>query len=235
MKNFFVAVGSLLLFATPLLGQNQVTTPAPNPAALAGAAAAQAAAMKAKAKPAVKDEEGVKKSFADVAEAWASGDAKAVAEHFTEDSTYMNGMGVKSQGRVEVAKALAAELEGPMKGSQQVFDDFSFVWVMPNFVLVDCTDTMTGMKKSDGTDAGPMKLHVYGVIVNRGKGWQARAIRTYALMAAPGAQTEASAEPTATPAASTSATPSATTTVPAKKTNKLFNMKEMKGSDNSNP
>ncbi len=201
----------LLLFVAPVLAQD--TQAASDNAADASAAAPvdQAVAKpakKAKAKKSGGDEKGIKKTFTQVSEAWASGDAKALASHFTPDSSLINPMGMEGNGRAEVEKVIEAEMAGPMKGTQQTFDDFNFTWVMPNFALVDCTGTVTGMKNADGTDAEPLKVHVYGVIVNRGHGWQARAIRAYAFLKPPAAVSDASAAPAVDSAAAAS-TPSA--------------------------
>jgi hypothetical protein len=75
--------------------------------------------------------------------------------------------------------------------------------------LVDCTSTVTGMKKPDGTDADPMKVHVFGISVNRsGKKWQALAIRAFAALTPPGA---AAPDASAAPAAADSAMPAKAT------------------------
>lgn len=213
MKKFF-AVVAMLLFATPLLAQDQ-TIPADNTAAPADttAAAPVKAVKKAKAHKAGGDEEGIKKMFDDFTQAWNSGDIDGMASHFTDDATLINPMGMDGHGMAGVKKVFEADFAGPMKGTQQSYDNFNFIWVMNNMALVDTDATVTGMKKPDGTNAGPMKIHVYGVIVNRGKGWKARAIRAYAYLQP---TTDAS---TAAAPADASTTPVADKAAPAKDTN----------------
>ncbi len=212
MKKFFAVLG-LLLFASPLLAQDQNAAAAAAPAAAADTASATPAKKAKMAKPAGGDEEGIKKAFAELSDSWGAGDAKGVASHFTDDATLINPMGMEGHGSNGVLKVVESDLSGMLKGTQQTFDDFSFVWVMPNLALVDCTGNVTGMKKPDGTDAGPMKVHVYSVIVNRGgKGWKARAVRPYAFLMPPSAA-DASAAPAA---AGDSAEPMKDKAAPAK-------------------
>jgi uncharacterized protein (TIGR02246 family) len=207
MKKLFAVAGMLSLFVVPVFADDAA------PAAAAPAAAAPAAeapadataapvAKKAKAAGMAGDEEGVKKAFDDVSAAWATGDAKAVAAFFTMDSSLINPMGMEGHGRKEVQKVIESDFAGPMKGTQQTFSDFNIrFYPQPNIALVDCTGTMTGMKKPDGTDADPMKVHVTGVVVNRsGKKWQAVLIRAYAFLTPPGAAPAADASAAPAPA-----------------------------------
>ncbi len=176
-----------LLVGPVVAAPADATGPAP---AAAEAAPASAAPVKivAKKSPAAHDEAGIQKTFAKVSEAWSAGSAAGVASFFTEDGSLINPMGMEGKGLAGVKKVIEAELAGPMKGTQQTFDDFSFTWVMSNFALIDCTATVSGMKKADGMDAEPMKVHVYGAIVNRGKGWKARSIRAFAYLQPPSAE-----------------------------------------------
>ena len=217
MKISFAAFGMSLLLAAPLMAQDQAATPgAPESAPAAQSAASApdqsatpAPAMKAKARTPAGDEEGVKAAFTDVAQAWNSGDAKGIASRFTPDSTYMNGKGDEGKGKKEIQKIFGAELEGPMKGGQMAFDDFQ-IRFWNSSAMVDCTATVTGLKKEDGTDAEPAKLHVFAILVNRsGKKWEALVVRTNGLHQAP-----AATDTTAAPAAA-STTP--TDTKPAVK------------------
>ena len=204
MKKLFAVVGMLSLFVVPVFADDAA------PAAAAPAAAAPAAESAAPAEapataPVAKkvkagmpgDEEGVKKAFEEVSAAWATGDAKAVASCFTMDSSLINPMGDEGHGRKDVQKVVEGEFAGPMKGTQQAFSDFSIrFYPQPNIALVDCTGTVTGMKKPDGTDADPMKVHVFGILVNRsGKKWQALSIRAFAYLTPPGAAADAAAVP----------------------------------------
>lgn len=219
MKKLIAVVG-VLLFTAPLLAQDQTAAPAANAAAPADQAAASAPApKKAKAHKAGGDEAGIKKAFADISEAWAAGDAKAVASHFTPDSTLINPMGMEGKGREGVEQVASADLTGPLKGTQQTFDDFSIrFYPMPNIALVDCTGNVTGMKKADGTDGDPMKFHIFAILVNRsGKNWEALLVRPYAFLQPPAAASaaDASAAPAAASDASASSTPAAASTTPS--------------------
>lgn len=210
MKKFLAVAGMLSLFVVPVFAADDAAPaaaapaaapPAADSAALAAAEAPATAPVAKKAKPAgiAGDEEGVKKAFEEVSAAWVTGDAKAVASCFTMDSSLINPMGDEGHGRKEVQKVIEGEFAGPMKGTQQAFSDFTIrFYPQPNIALVDCTGTVTGMKKPDGTDADPMKVHVFSILVNRsGKKWQALAIRAFAYLTPPGA---AAADASAAPA-----------------------------------
>ena len=192
LKKFLAGFGMLSLLVGPVMAAADATGPAP--AAAEAAPAAAPVKVVAKKAPVGHDETGIQKTFAKVSDAWSAGSAAGVASFFTEDGSLINPMGMEGKSPAGVKKVIEAELAGPMKGTQQTFDDFSFTWVMNNFALVDCTATVSGMKKADGMDAEPMKVHVYGAIVNRGKGWKARSIRAFAYLQPPAAG-DASAMP----------------------------------------
>ncbi len=211
MKKLFAAAASLLLlFAAPLFADDQAATP--------GAAPAAAPAPKAKK---AGDEAGVKAAFDKFSKAWADGDAKERAACFTSDATLINPFGVAANGRMEIEKLFEDENNTIAKGTTHTFDNFKIHFVMPNFALVDCDGTISGVKTPAGADAPDVKLHVYGVVVNRGKGWQMFAARPaiYAPMpgSAPAADTAApaAAAPASTPDAAAPPAPSDSTAPPA--------------------
>ena len=186
----------ILLLTAPVVAQDQTAAPD----------AAAAAPMKKMAKKtAAGDEAGIKKAFEGVSTAWASGDAEQMIKFFTADSSLINPMGNEGWGKTEVQKIIAGDLQH-FKGTTQTFDNFKFVFIMPSIALVDCEGTISGAKNADGTDAEPTKVHVYGLLVNRGKGWQARSIRVTAFLKPPSAATAAasasSSSDSAAPAAS---------------------------------
>jgi uncharacterized protein (TIGR02246 family) len=161
-------------FASTLYAQNTPTT----------SSAAPVLVKKKKAMGAG-DEQGIKKAFNGLAKSWNDGDANGVSTYFTSDATLINPMGQQGQGHDGVLQVITGDLAGPLKGTQQSFSDFSFTFIMPNLALVDATATLTGMTNPDGTAAQPASFHFFGVLVNRGKGWQARAARIFAPLQPP--------------------------------------------------
>jgi uncharacterized protein (TIGR02246 family) len=192
MKKIF-AVVLTLSFASMAFAQTDSSAP--------GVAAAPAPVvsvpMKKKKMTSAGDEQGIKKAFTGFANAWNAGDVNTAASYFTSDSSLINPMGQQAEGLDQVTQLLTSDLSGPMKGSQQSFDSFSFTFVMPNLALVDCTATVTGVTNPDGSAAQPMTVHVYSVEVNRGKGWKARALRAFTFLQPPSVET--SATPVGTP------------------------------------
>ncbi len=150
-------------------------------------APAVAPAKKAKAAKSGVDEAGIKKAFEAVSAAWSAGDAKALVKNFTPDASIINPMGTEGWGREDVEKVVAADLQ-MFKGTTQTFGDFKFTPIMSNMVMVDCSATVAG-----GVDAGEKKFHLFAVVVNRGKAWQARVIRPYAFVVPPSAAAAAAA------------------------------------------
>jgi uncharacterized protein (TIGR02246 family) len=149
------------------------------------------------------DEQGIKKAFNGLAQAWNTGDANGVAAYFTSDATLINPMGQQGQGHDGVLQVISGDLAGPLKGTQQSFSDFSITFVMSNLALVDATATLTGMTAPDGTVAPPTTFHFFGIVVNRGNGWQARTARIFAFLQPPSASTTPVA--TTTPGSASSA------------------------------
>jgi uncharacterized protein (TIGR02246 family) len=193
MKKLF-ALLLTLSFASTVFAQ---TTPTDSPAA-------PAPMKKKKMAMGTGDEKGIKKAFNGLAQAWNAGDANGVASYFTSDATLINPMGQQGQGSQGVLQVITGDLTGPLKGTQQSFSDYSFTFIMPTLAMVDATATLTGMTAPDGTMAQPMSFHFFGIVVNRGKGWQARTARIFAFVQPPSA---ASATPsvTTTPGSASSA------------------------------
>ncbi len=200
----------LMLFAAPVFAQDQTAAPA----AAAPAADAPAPVAKKAAKMTAGDEDGVKAAFDKFSKAWADGDAKARAACFTYDATLINPFGVAASGRAEIEKVFEDENATIGKGTTQSFDNFKIHFVMPNFALVDVDGTISGIKTPAGADAPDMKLHVYGVVVNRGKSWQMFAARPTIYAPMPGSAS--SGDVTAPPADSTTPTDSTAAATPSK-------------------
>ena len=206
LKKLMAGLGMLMLSVAPLFAAD-AAAPATGPAPAAEEAAAPAAkpAVKSAKKAATGDEEGVKAAFGNFSKAWADGDAKARAAMFTYDATLINPFGVVANGREEIQKVFEAENATIAKGTTHTFDNFKIHFVMNNFALVDCDGTISGIKTPAGTDAPDVKLHVYGVVVNRGKGWLLYAARPTIYAPAPGSAP--AADMAAPPAAADPALP----------------------------
>jgi len=207
MKKFLAVLSLSTLLALPVWADDAVAPAVDKTAPVASSSADETAPAVAPAEGAAPvkkmktgkaaksgvDEAGIKKAFEAVSAAWAAGDATAVVKNFTPDVSIINPIGAEGWGREEAEKVVANDLQ-MFKGTTQTFSDFKFTRIMDTVVLVDCTGTITG-----GTDAGEKKMHVYSLVVNRGHGWQARSVRPYAFMPAPGSAPAASA-PAAVPA-----------------------------------
>ena len=182
LKKFFAGLGMLLLFVAPVLADTAAPATGPAPAA------DEAAAPVAKKVKAVKgnDEAGIKKAFSEISDAWAAGDAHAMASHWLPDGSLINPFGKDAWSRAEVEQVAGADIQ-MMKGSTQTFDDFKIRFVLGGFALVDTTGTVSGMKNPDGTAAPDHQFHIYAAVVQRGTKWFAVSVRPYAFVPMPGA------------------------------------------------
>jgi uncharacterized protein (TIGR02246 family) len=177
------------------------------PAAGTAPAAAPVAKKVVAKKPAANDEAGVKAGFDAFSKAWADGDAKARAACFTPDATLINPFGVAANGRAEITKLFEQENSTIAKGTTHTFDNFKIHFVLANLALVDCDGTISGMKDPSGAAAPDVKVHVYGVVVNRTGKWQMFAARPAIYAPMPGAPAAAADKTTAPAAADVAAPP----------------------------
>ena len=184
LKKFFAGLGMLLLFVAPVLADT--AAPATGPAHAADEAAPAAKPGKKMMAPKGNDEEGIKKAFSEISEAWAAGDAHAMASHWLLDGSLINPFGKDAWTRAEVEQVAGADIQ-MMKGSTQTFSDFKIRFVLGGFALVDTTGTVSGMKNADGTAAPDHQFHIYAAVVQRGTKWLAVSVRPYAFVPMPGA------------------------------------------------
>jgi uncharacterized protein (TIGR02246 family) len=139
------------------------------------------------------DEAGIKAAFEKFSQAWAAGDAKARAACFTPDATLINPFGVAANGRDEMVKLFEQENKTIANGTTHTFDNFKITFIMDNLALVDCDGTVSGVKDPSGAAAADIKVHVFGVVVNRTGNWQMRAARPAIYVPMPGSTSAAPA------------------------------------------
>jgi ketosteroid isomerase-like protein len=205
MKNFFAAL-MLVLLVSPVFADDAA------PAAAAPVAAAPAPKAK---KAGMGDEAGIKKTFSEISDAWAAGDAAAIVSHFTKEASIINPFGQDAWNRDDAQKVIAADLD-MMKGSTQTFDDFKFHSVLPGgFALVDATGTVSGLKNTDGSAAPDTQFHIYAAMANRGGKWFVLALRPYAFVKTGNAAAVAPAAVAPAAAAPAAAAPAAAAPAPA--------------------
>jgi uncharacterized protein (TIGR02246 family) len=101
-----------------------------------------------------------------LAEAWASHDADAYGEHFTEDATYVTFAGTRYQGREEITESHRALFSSFVKGTKLAHEVLDVRFLAPNAAVVTSRgDTYKG--------AAPRKLtkvQTY-VLVRDGDRW----------------------------------------------------------------
>ncbi len=129
-----------------------------------------------KARAQSKDEEAIRKVFADFAEAWGKDDAKAMASMWTEDSDLINPQGRKATGRAEVGKLLADEHSTIFKGSHIKFTPGTIQFVKPDVAVFT---TNYEVPDAHGPDGSPMATGgiVTCVMVKKNGKWQTFAAR----------------------------------------------------------
>jgi uncharacterized protein (TIGR02246 family) len=104
----------------------------------------------------------------DYEKAWATGDAAAVAAHYTENTLSVNADGVQ-HGRAELQKRMAANFAGPWKGSTIAIHIGKSQSLGPNMSLNEGTYEV----KAIGPDGKPMLLngHYLNTLEKKGGAW----------------------------------------------------------------
>lgn len=145
-------------------GTKAAETPAPN-----GPAAKVTAPDKNSA-----EEEAIRKTSETYAQAYAAGDAKAVAAHFTPDAEYVDERGDLFKGRQAIEEALTAFFaENP--GCQLDVDIDTIRFVSPDVAIEDGTTTLT-QPEGPATDYS----HYTTVHVKTAGKWLAASVREHA-------------------------------------------------------
>ena len=99
-------------------------------------------------------------------QAWAKGDAAAVAAHYTEDALSVNSDGVQ-QGRAAVQAMFAKNFAGPWKGTTLVVHLGKSQPVGPDATLHEGTYEVRGVKGPDGQPV-PVKGSYLNTLVKKG-------------------------------------------------------------------
>jgi len=198
IKKFAVCSALLMLLSVPVMAQDQPAAAAP---AVTAPAPQAAPVMKKKAKTSGSDEAGIKKLFESLTQAWAAGDAKALASNWVKDGSLINPFGQAAWNREDVEQVAGADILA-MKGSTQTFDEYKVRVILPGgFALVDATATIGGMKGPDGTDAPTIQFHIYSAVAKRGDKWYFISLRPYAYTKLPTAADAMAAAAVPTPTA----------------------------------
>jgi uncharacterized protein (TIGR02246 family) len=108
------------------------------------------------------------KLLRDYEKAWATGNAAAVAAHYTEDALAVNTSGVQ-HGRAEVQQRMAANFAGPWKGSTIAIHIGKSQSLGPDMTLNEGTYEVT----ATGPDGKPVLLkgHYLNTLVKKGGAW----------------------------------------------------------------
>jgi uncharacterized protein (TIGR02246 family) len=104
----------------------------------------------------------------DYEKAWATGNAAAVAAHYTEDTLAVSTDGVQ-HGRAELQERMAANFAGPWKGSTIAIHIGKSQSLGPDMALNEGTYDV----KAIGPDGKPMLLkgHYLNTLVKKGGTW----------------------------------------------------------------
>jgi uncharacterized protein (TIGR02246 family) len=119
----------------------------------------------------------VRQLAAAFSEAWESGDARAMAELFTDEGDLVLATGLKAEGRSKIENALAAEHESFMKGTRFRIAVDSVHELAAGVALMDGSAQLAGVKTPDGSAVRPLPHLVFAVAVERGGEWKFEALR----------------------------------------------------------
>jgi uncharacterized protein (TIGR02246 family) len=145
------------------------------------------------ANPSPKGEEASKAAIAALDAAWGKGDAKAIAQLFTEDGSSANPWGQLAVGRAEIEKAFGTALSGPAKGSTHKITVTRVQPVSPTVVVLDGDVEVTGHKAPDGSAAPALHAKVNTVVTEQKGKWLIASSRAFTYLPPPPAPPPAAA------------------------------------------
>jgi uncharacterized protein (TIGR02246 family) len=134
---------------------------------------------------AMSDEEMIASLTDHFEQAWASADAKAIADQFAEDGDSIGPDGNAAHGRQEIESRYQEVLDGMYKGSSISISTRSTRMLEPGVALTDGTYEITGMKSEDGTELPPVKGLYVNVLVKHDDHWMIHNSRPMVPMEAP--------------------------------------------------
>jgi len=123
----------------------------------------------AKMKAQAKDEAGIRKVFAEFAEAWAKDDAKGMASYWAADGDLINPQGKRANGRAEIEALLADEHATMFKGTQITFGEGTIHFVKPDVAVFTTTYEVPGAHGPDMIAKGGLLTAV--MVKKNGKWW----------------------------------------------------------------
>jgi uncharacterized protein (TIGR02246 family) len=108
--------------------------------------------------------------------AWNKGDATAFSQHFAEDGTFTNLLGMFFRGRDAFRERHEQIFNGAYRGSTKQSDVVSLKFIRPDVVIVETLQTITGFQKLlPGTSAdakGRLRTRLLQVLVKDGGAWK---------------------------------------------------------------
>lgn len=117
-------------------------------------------------------------------EAFNRQDPKEVSAFWAEDGTLVSPIGIRGNGRAEVASVYGQDLQMILKGTTSTFRIESARMLKGGLALLDLDHEIQNARMPDGT-TGTMKLHVVILAQKKGGGWQWLDARPYAFLKPP--------------------------------------------------
>lgn len=104
--------------------------------------------------------------------AWTRHDTAAMAAMWAKDGDLINPQGVWARGRSEVARFLAVEHAGKMKGTSYRGTVTSTRFLSEDLALIDWAAVVTGIRAPDGCELPPLRHHVSAVFTKELGRWR---------------------------------------------------------------
>ncbi|HVO29471.1 MAG TPA: SgcJ/EcaC family oxidoreductase, partial [bacterium] len=153
-----LAIAALAMLATPAFAADKADAPKTEKKPAAAAAS---------------KDEGIKTAVAGIDAAIAKHDAKAVADLFADDSTFVSPMGDGKlvKGKAEIEKAHAAMFAGVGKDMVTKHTVENIRWIGKDHVFVDASVEMTGMHMDMPAGAPAPVMHAVCTMEMKGGKW----------------------------------------------------------------
>jgi|SRR5579859_3125475 len=124
-----------------------------------------------KMKAQAKDEAGIRKTFAEFAEAWAKDDAKGMASYWAADGDLINPEGKRANGRAEIEALLAGEHSTMFKGTHITFSKGTIHFVKRDVAVFTTDYEVPGAHGPDGNEMTAKGILTAVMVKKSGKWW----------------------------------------------------------------
>ena len=125
----------------------------------------------------VADKAAIKAIMSALVDAWNVHDAKTYAALFTEESDFVNVMGLWMQGRSEIERGHAQVFATFLSESHLTIQDIQSKFLKPDVAILHCTWEIEGQKSPDGNHSLQSTGVWTAITIRQGNTWKIAALQ----------------------------------------------------------